>query len=619
MKFKKWIAAAMACTMLAGCGGNKAGDGVDYSQTYDPKIYNDFILSGNDFESLNYLTTMLGVDIGFVQNLIDGLVEIDCYGVVQPSLAEKWDHNEDYSVWTFKLREGVKWYEKDGTDYKEYAELTADDFVYAVEYILDPENASLNVEQTLLIDGAYDYFTAKQAGEDADFSKVGVKALDKYTVEYTMQSGGKPYFLSAVQYISYRPANRQYITSIPDQDGIAGTTRYGSSPDLFLYCGPYLMGDYVRDNSKTLLKNENYWDAERVTFDKVNILAIKDTETALEMFERGELNRATLSTTQVIAQQGHGNQYLIQQPVGQSIVGVWFNSTGNYEGSDDTNKAIANENFRKAMFYGLDADQFNEVATPGDVKVVRGYGFTAQNWLYTEDYEDYTTLGDLGQWQEYHYNPDLAKEYMDKAVEELKAEGVTFPLNWKMSYPAGNETEANRNAVFQDLYNSEFEGIFNFILDEYATSWWSEYNASGDYSAYLGGWGYDYQDPINGMNVFKSEGTVNARVSHWVIPEFDAMVEAADAITTDVTERYTAFANAEAYLLEHALFVPIYTRGASFGLTTVNMYSKDYTGGDSIRYVGWEAMDHAISAEEMDGYKATWETERAEALANAGK
>ena len=143
---------------------------------------------------------------------------------------------------------------------KAYGEVTADDFVYSVEYILNPDNVSGNLEMTFLIQGAKNYYQNKLDGKKADMKDVGVKAIDDYTVQYTMENGGKPYFISAAQYSSFRPANRQFIESIPDKDGIEGTRRFGSTADLILYCGPYVMEDYTRDNSKTLVKNENYFN-----------------------------------------------------------------------------------------------------------------------------------------------------------------------------------------------------------------------------------------------------------------------------------------------------------------------------------------------------------------------
>lgn len=604
----------MTALALAGCSSEAK---MTYKQTYDPKNYVDFILSGSDFESLNYLSSYLANDLRVTQNLVDFLVETDCYGQIQPALAESYTTNDDYSVWTFKLREGVQWIQRDGTV---YGEVTADDFVYGIEYILNPVNVSGNLEMVFQLAGAKDYYQKVSNNEAADFTTVGVKALDKYTVEYTMEGGGKPYFISVLQCSPYSPANRSFIESIPEQNGVPGTKRFGSNPDLILYCGPYIMTDYIRDNSKTLTRNENYWNVDKVTFDTVTILAIKDQESALQYFESGELSRAPLSAIQVVAQQKKNNPYLVQQPLGTSVYGMLLNNAGRYEGAENTNQAIDNENFRKALFYGFESDRYNEIATPGDATTVRAYGFTAQNFVSTKDGKDYTSLGELAKWQEYHFDPQKAVNYKNKAMEELKAQGVTFPIKFINSIPAGNETEGNKAAVFEACLEEVLgEDFIDVVTTEYPTSWFTDVRDKGEYSVFIRGWGPDYKDPINVLNTMTNgSGQINdanhldRAVTHFDLPEYSKMIEEANMITTDITERYTAFANAEAYLLEHAYFIPIYTSGGSYEVTTINKYSKAFTGGDSTRYLGWEAKDHAITAEEMEGYRQEWEAKRKE-------
>lgn len=614
MKAKKVMSTAMAMLMLAGCGGSGK---VEYTAEYDTKNFKDYIVAGKDFESLNYLTSYLAVDGRLTTNFVDYLITTDRYGQTIPCLAESWSHNDDYSVWTFNLRKGVQWMTRDG---KAYGEVTADDFVYSVEYILNPDNVLGNLEMTFLIQGAKNYYQNKLDGKKADMKDVGVKAIDDYTVQYTMENGGKPYFISAAQYSSFRPANRQFIESIPDKDGIEGTRRFGSTADLILYCGPYVMEDYTRDNSKTLVKNENYWDKEAKLFDTVSIISIKDEESALEYFERGELHYAPLSATQVVSQQNKGNQYLVQQDLSRSVYGMLMNNAARFEGAENSNKAVNNENFRKALFYGIDADQYNEVSTPGDVTSVRAYGFTAQNFVTTEDGRDYTSLGKLGEWQEYHFNPKLAQEYRDKAREELSAQGVTFPIKFVVNAKSGDETGTNKLVVFKSVLEEVLgEDFIDVQIESYSQSWYTDVRDKGNYSVYIVGWSPDYKDPINVLNTMtNTSGQINdaynleGAVTHFDIPKFTQMVEEANAITTDTTKRYTAFANAEAYLLEHAYFVPMLTAGGNYQVTTINRYTKAYTGGDSTRYVNWDVKDHAITTEEMAGYREEWEAKRKE-------
>ena len=160
----KMISAVMAGTLVMTACGDSSSTG--YSQTFDPKHLVDYILIGSDFSTLNYLTTYIANDLRVTNNLVSGLLRTDNYGETVGQLAESWEHNEDNSIWTFKLREGVQWVTRDGTP---YAEITADDFVYGIEYILDPENVSMNTEMVFLLEGAQEYYEAKERGENPGF------------------------------------------------------------------------------------------------------------------------------------------------------------------------------------------------------------------------------------------------------------------------------------------------------------------------------------------------------------------------------------------------------------------------------------------------------------------
>ena len=608
MKSKKALALSLSALMLAGCGGSK---GV----TYDTKTYRDYIVIGQDFSTLNYLYTWAAADFKVTSQFVDGLVENDPYGRIIPCIAETWDHNEDYSVWTFHLRKDAKWYKQDGT---EYAPVVADDFVYGIEYILDPVNESYNTEMVGLIKGAEEYLASKDAGENPDMSTVGVKALDDYTVEYTMKAG-TPYFLSACLYASFFPANRAFIESIPDSDESVGTKLYGSKPELLLYNGAYLMGDYVADNHKTYIKNENYWDKEHVPFDTVEVLAVKDKETVKEYFERGETSYCPLTTVQVETLVRADSKNLIQLPLESSVRQVMLNCEATY--SDDTKAAANNENFRKAMYYATEQDMYNEITVPVNTESIRANGWTAPDFIYTSDGKDYATLGTLAEQKGYIYDKDKALDYKEKAMAELSTQGVSFPINLKLYSMSGNELAANQARILKEIYESNLGTDFVTVeLKEYATSSeWTAIRKSGDYGITTGAWGPDYADPINMLTPLTTKGNfnnidLNFGVTHWNYPEFDAMIEAANAEVVDVDKRYEMFAEAEAFIYEHAYYIPLYTYGGEFQMTSINNYSKPYSKSGvcnyKLKYI--EAYDHVITQEEDEAFKAEWGAKRKE-------
>ena len=136
-----------------------------------------------------------------------------------------------------------------------------------------------------------------------------------------------------------------------------------------------------------------------------------------------------------------------------------------------------------------------------------------------------------------------------------------------------------------------------------------------DYTVYVRGWGPDFDDPSNILGVWQTgSGQMNGLVMHWDYNEFDQLFNNANAITDDMTKRYEAFAECEAWLLDRAYFIPMRTNGGTYQVTNVNLYSKAYIKGDSQRYTHWEVLDHAITADEMEQFGTEWETERAKVL-----
>jgi len=609
---KKSIAALLGTAMLLSACSN----GEEMPTGFDTNTYVDYIVTGQEYATLNYLNSWSGADFRVTANLIDGLLEYDKYGNLGPSLAETWEHNDDCSVWTFHLRQGAYWYT---SDKEKYAEVTADDFVYAAEFILDPINASGNVNSYIgVIEGAAEYFAAKSDGKEADFSTVGVKALDKYTVQYVMANGkGTPYFGSAVTYAAYEPANRDYVESQEKTD--AGTSKFGIDKDHILYNGGYILDACTLEQEKTFVKNEGYWDADNITIDTVKVLYFKDQESVYEAFKRGDTSYAPLLSSQAKKLYDENNKYLIQTDLAAGNRVISMNNQTLY--SEDVNRAMSNLNFRKSLFYGFDRTMYNEVSNPINPSSIEAYAFSGVDFVYTTDGTDYTQLGNLKQWQSPQYDMTKAEEYKAKAIEELEAEGVSFPLELIYQYKAGNETEANRATMIKESIEALGTDYVTVTLKEYQT--WADVRAAGDYAFTVGGWSPDWADPVNNLTCLKTNaGTVNyydeplkAGSSHWNYPEFDAMVEAGDKII-DTDARYEAFANAEAWLLENAYIIPIYQNGGTYQLTTVNNYSKVHTGVglDQFKWKGMELYDHVITTEENEKLKTEWQAAREKAM-----
>ena len=264
----------------------------------------------SEISTLNYLATSSTVDFKPASNFVDTLIEYDQYGVVKPCLATSWETSDDGLVWTFHLREGVKWYDYTG---KEVAPVTAQDFVDAAIYALDAKNAS-STEYMMegIIANATEYYKytsyllesengTKTTDEDGEAIEpvaevkpedVGVKAVDDLTLEYTLVQP-TPYFLSVLNYGCYLPANGAFMQSCIAEDG---TDMFGTDNTKLLYNGAYILSTFEPQGRRIMTKNPNYWDKDNVFIDAIEETYNKEMDTiAPEMFKRNETDLAYLS------------------------------------------------------------------------------------------------------------------------------------------------------------------------------------------------------------------------------------------------------------------------------------------------------------------------------------
>ncbi|MEG0439631.1 MAG: peptide ABC transporter substrate-binding protein, partial [Solibacillus sp.] len=312
---------------------NKDSKPVEYKTVYSGEI-----------KTLNYLKTSETNEFAVAANLVDGLIEYDEYGIVKPSLAESWESNADATVWTFKLREGVKWMTHDG---KEYADVVAQDFVDGLNYVLDAKNeSSTSWIATVVKNG-----DAFNTGAITDFSQVGVKALDDYTLEYTLE-GSTPYFLSMLNYVCFFPVNGAFLAE--KGEGF-GTTR-----ENFLYNGGYILDKFEPQNERVLVKNETYWDKDQIKIDRIRYKYNKEAATvAPELFLRGEID-ATSVPTSILDQwlNDEDKKNLVRQNTNNFYTYFYaLNFNPQYDAQfepENWKVAVNNKDFRKSIYHALD-------------------------------------------------------------------------------------------------------------------------------------------------------------------------------------------------------------------------------------------------------------------------
>lgn len=413
-------------------------------------------LFSDDVTDWNYLVATSNTPAMY----IDSLVEYDYLGLCQPCLAESWTRSEDGLVWTFKIREGVKWMTYDK---QEYAEVTAQDWVTSAQYILDAANASRLADMMFTIAGAEEYYSKSVAGEECDFSTVGVKALDDYTLEYTLKAP-VPYFLSSLTYKNFFPANAQFIAECGDM--------FSTDHETMLYCGEFIMSNYVPQQIIESELNPTYWDMANMHITKITEIYNAEASTVEpEMYLRGEVNSCDVPTEQLDEWLNDPEKYDMIRPCRPSFYAYYymFNFYPNFDEKyepENWKLAVNNVNFRKSILHAFDKVAMVEVDDPYNAEA------HVQNTVTPADFisaagVDYTQLDAISEFANgTTYNTDLANEYKAKAIEELTAAGAKFPIIIYTPYNTGSTYDTQRVQVFEQMKkmnNMSDEELFRFI------------------------------------------------------------------------------------------------------------------------------------------------------------
>jgi len=505
------------------------------------------LLYTSDPKTWDMFATSRAADSQFIAKTLVGLLQYDEENIQQPALAEAMPEvSEDRLVYTFKLKQGVKWVDSQG---REIGEVKAQNFVDGIEHLL---TAGGGLESLLFgkLKGAQEFAN----GETEDIADVGVKALDDYTVEYTLETPCN-YFLSMFSYSLFLPFNKEYADSLGDD--------YGIDPDHIAYNGPYLVTNWTQENSVNFKANPAYYAADSVEIKNINY-SFNDRSDPLRAYNEtksGQLPGAGLSTPAVAAAKADGlfDKYAyVVLPGATSYVGFINVNRAAFENINDgtvkspqteedaarTNQALQNQNLRQALLYSLDRVNYNGQTVGDDLAAVSvtnsyvpgnfvhleedvtielggeevtfkkgdAYGVVLQAaldadgmgvkvWDQTLDNGDGASTGFDG-W----FNLDKAAEKYAAAFEELAAEGleITAENPIQVDLPtAPDEAYQNRSMVFKKSIEAASEGRVQVNITQcdsteewYYAGYWTDYGHEANYDIYdLSGWGPDYLDP----------------------------------------------------------------------------------------------------------------------------
>lgn len=652
---KRFLALLLCLTMLlgvAGCGGNNdaggsgttppAGDGGNTAPEAGPAVYRR--LYSSEVTTLNYLYTATTLEFETAANVIDTLVEYDKYGLVQPALATSWETSEDGLTWTFHLRDDAKWVRADGS---EYGPVTAQDFVTGLQWVVNPANESKTSDIVCsVIQNANELYTKTLT----DFNELGVKAVDDHTLVYTLKAP-TPYFLSMLTYVCFMPAKAEFIAEKGDKFGAA------DSADNLLYCGAFRISDFQPQVSHTYVKNDAYWDKDNVFIDEIQETFNKEAVTlAPAMYQRGETDYAVISADILPTWMNDPKLKDVVAPQRNSYYSYFFcfNFDPQFDAAYEPEnwlKAVNNENFRKSLYYALDRVKAKTVEEPYNPESQLVATVTPPNFVSVDgtDYTDLAPLKHLTDDAAFGYDEAKAKECMAAAKTELAAAGATFPVKVLMSY---NPSTANWDKQCQ-IVEQQMEGLLgadyiDIVLEAGpSTNFLSEVRRAGKYALMLCNWGPDYADPETYSDPWSLGYTYNwpelATDPSYETGEtytaesaaalgldekfvgakekvYNRMVDEAKAEKLDISARYNKFAEAEAYLIDHAFIIPFGVKNDGYCVNLISPFDRPFApfGVSNLKYKGAKLLEKSLSLEEYQAAEAQWDKERAEAMAKAG-
>lgn len=627
----------MLLSLLAGCGQPGTQDGsvpvtVDPDATYLKEYKSTF---STPITSMNPYTTVATSDYMFIANLVEGLVESDRYGRPAPCMAESWEHNEDFSVWTFHIRPDVYWVDSAGA--KTEYQVTADDFVSGIRYIAEPNNSASGFSTIRnVIAGLYDYYyqlvdiddgvITDVTREDAEASfdeTVGVKAIDELTVEYTL-SGPCPYFLSYAQLDLLLPVEQAFLDTVGEE--------YGIAKDKMLFNGGYYISQWDLDKQIVLNKNEHYWDYDSLTLDDLSWEFVSDGISRLEMFERGNVTSTSLTSEEVASVRGSEWEDCVFLSE-KTVTTYWYSFNFNTK-NPEMAAAVQNENFRKAIFSAIDAVTLSAIWEPSDPEFFCRYTLLPENCMFDDNGKDYTDYPALAPYKGVDpFDAEKSKSYMEAAIKELcEADGVTlkgvkpgavdmlplaeFDVDGKLPidilYACGSsETEMKKATLLKQMLETYLGTEYvNIILGHSTNSFTADVYDLGNWDLVDDSYGLRFADPS--ANLDRCISSYDITYSYYDIPEFDEMIAKASSLY-DISARYEAYAEAEAWILEHAYLKPFMTGGGSYQMTRIMPYTTPggYFGLGRYKMKGALIREEPVTAAEYAALTETYNGEKA--------
>lgn len=543
MKLRKILAMVMAlallCATFTACGdtsgtSSSAGTSSTASETGDSSAAEEgetatggsggTLNMRNTMEptSLNTLLATYAYDFTPINAMIECLYRDDENDVPQPAGAETVDISDDKLVYTFHLREDATWSNGDP--------VVATDYEFAWQQALNPKVASDYAYMLYFIHNAQPYFNG-----EVEWSEVGVKVIDDYTLEVTLDNP-LPYATDLFAFPTLAPINQKFYEEV-------GADKYATDAEYFCCNGMYELTEWSHNSQIVFQKREDYWNADAVGPDEIVYKIITDSQAGLNSYLSREIDYTDLDSGEVV-QQAEAAGFEVGVKPARSSYYLIVNTEDEF---------MSNQNLRLALAYAVDKQALIDTVYQNDNQPMTSFtppaimgaagadGPTFQEALLEERGEMYPASGDL----------EKAQEYLQAALEEL---GCTVDeLN--LSIDCADDSLRRNCATFLQEQWRQNLGIENIAVNSMQTKQVSANRQSGDYCMSLGGWSPDYNDAINFLDLWVTDGGNND--SFWSNEEYDNLIAQATAEADEEVRQQYLF-DAEEILAAEMPVIPLY-------------------------------------------------------------
>ncbi|MBS4461768.1 peptide ABC transporter substrate-binding protein [Aerococcaceae bacterium zg-B36] len=456
-----------------------------------------------------------------IGQVFEGLYRVSSGTEVELGQAESVDISEDGLVYTFKLREGLKW--SNGEP------VTAEDFVYSYQRLVDPNGSSSSKSVEIFKNAA-----AIRNGEK-ELSELGVKALDDLTVEITLEYPA-PYLPKLLTGSRFMPVSKAFA----EEKGEA----YGTSADNIVTNGPFTLSNWSGTELEwNLTKNEQYWDAENVYLNEVLVSVVKETGTAADLYDAGELDYAILSD-QFVSQYQESEDF---NTIPRATLGyIMFN---------DTRETTSNAALRRAISQAFDKELYATSVIQDGSKAANG--FVPTEFDVNEEGVDYREAAG----QILPYNVEKAQADWEQAKKELGVEELSLELLVSDVDLSGRTAEYLQAQIQENLPGLTLT-IRSVPLQNRL-----EFQRNREYDFYYGTWAPDYQDAMNFIEQLQTGGGIN--FAEYSNEKVDQLIsQARNEFANDPAKRREALIAAEKIMVEEdAVVSALYQVSTSFLLS----------------------------------------------------